>query len=170
MRRAVGIIIGVLTACDVPEPTKTIMGEFERLEACDFVQTDEEGERFLSIEDYLVVNHRVAPTLYDHISNFDNACLQTERQADGCSGTLYAGCGLVQYEPFGDESYYRMYSYDAETGQLVGALSGSDTATFCPDGSPTVDAAGDAELVLSNTGCEQILQTYCCGWRDRPAD
>ena len=152
--------------CDAPTPPERVMGEFAPLEICDFIQTDEEGARFISIDDYILVNHRVAPTLDEHLANFENACMRSEWQYDGCSGKLYSGCGLVQYEPFGDESYYRMYNYDAQTGQLIGALSGTDTATYCPDGSPTVNSAGLADVVLSNTECDDTAIAYCCGRRN----
>ena len=157
--------------CDAPSVQEPVYGDYEPLELCDFVQLDEDGLPFVTIDDYLVVRgHAVPATLDEHRAQFDNRCLSTERQDEPpFAGKLFSGCGYVQYEPRYDESYYELYSYSAETGELVGAVNSSDAPRRCPGLEHLIDysdwnpSLGDVGIYLQyrDTECDSVTVTYC---------
>ena len=174
MNRWIGSLLALGMGCDAPTVKDTVYGEFEPLEMCDFMQLDDEGLPFVTMDDFLIVRgHAVAATVSEHIARFDNLCLGTERLDDPpWAGTLYSGCGYVQYEPVYDESFYALYSYSAETGKLVGAIMSSDAPQFCP-GLDHIECCLDRDLRYGDIGislpgrvdpeCDSVLKTYCWG-------
>ena len=134
---------------------------------CDLIQVDAQGQRYISIADYTAFKPQVPKTWAEWESRFDT-CDHPEHDFRTCWGTRYRGCGYLQYEPWYDESQYSLYSFNQETGKLVGVVHSSDTRDWCGDSTTHRIGHMGQRLTGRDTQCASVQKTYCCPSRIVP--
>ena len=148
-------LLGLISGCT---------GTSEPLGFCDLVRTTESGEAYMTVQDFCGYRHLGCPWTTAELEAQHDSCEVPDFNYDRCEFKRFSGCGVIQYEHRYDESYYFLLSYDADTRELIGVISATDSPRWCGsvfEDEVTIGRIGPL-LPSSPNICGEVEETSCC--------